>query len=380
MFVAITDCQITCCRLSSSHKISSAGIAGFLLLAVRNPEQHEIELGIRIDDEVAADGNIHCRTALTRLNPGESTIVSMALRKVDPMVHGMRGLPAYPGSRSLNASGQGPFNLGHVVALQIFLHRPSSPRSLEIQSAQLAPSSSLDGIVDALGQYARVDWPGKVQSESDIVHRHELEAADLESHPAPADRDRFGGWRDGPRQPATGFFRTVKQNGKWWLVDPEGALFISLGVDVVTPNETTILTGRESMFTGLPRPGEPLARYFGTVRRIHSGPVKEGRTFNFYAANLERTYGPDFFARWKETTLNRLKSWGFNTIGNWSDPRIERNGQVAYVATVTVSGNHARVGSGSDYWGKMHDPFDPRFADDVQSSLQGVVSRVKGDP
>jgi hypothetical protein len=158
----------------------------------------------------------------------------------------------------------------------------------------------------------------------------------------------------------------------------------SAKVDLIsgTPGavRVTFLTGRESMFTGLPRPGEPLARHFGTVRRIHSGPVKEGRTFNFYAANLERTYGPDFLARWRETTLNRLKSWGFNTIGNWSDPRIERNGQVAYVATVTVSGNHARVGSGSDYWGKMHDPFDPRFADNVQSSLQGVVSRVKGDP
>ncbi len=213
-----------------------------------------------------------------------------------------------------------------------------------------------------------------------MVHRHEIEAADLKAHPAPADRDRFGGWRDGPRQQATGFFRTVKQDGKWWLVDPEGALFISLGVDVVTPNESTIITGRESMFTGLPRPGEPLARHFGTARGIHSGPVKEGRTFNFYAANLERTYGPDFLPHWRETTLNRLKSWGFNTIGNWSDPRVERNGQIPYVATVSISGNHARVGSGSDYWGKMHDPFDPRFADHVQSSLQWVVGRVKGDP
>ena len=27
LFVAITNCQITCCRLSSSHKIGSAGIA-----------------------------------------------------------------------------------------------------------------------------------------------------------------------------------------------------------------------------------------------------------------------------------------------------------------------------------------------------------------
>ena len=32
LFVAITNCQITCCRLSSSHKIGSAGIAGSLLI------------------------------------------------------------------------------------------------------------------------------------------------------------------------------------------------------------------------------------------------------------------------------------------------------------------------------------------------------------
>ncbi len=290
------------------------------------------------------------------------------------------GYPSYPGSRGLNPGGRGSFNPGHVVAFQIFLHRPSQLRSLEIESVQLAPPLPLDGIVDSLGQYARADWPGKVQSESDMVHRHEIETADLKAHPAPADRDRFGGWRDGPRQQATGFFRTVKQDGKWWLVDPEGSLFISIGVDVVTPNESTIITGRESMFTGLPGPGEPLARHFGTARGIHSGPVKEGRTFNFYAANLERTYGPDFLPHWRETTLNRLKSWGFNTIGNWSDPRVERNDRVPYVATVSISGNHARVGSGSDYWGKMHDPFDPRFAAHVQSSVQWVVGRVKGDP
>ena len=50
------------------------------------------------------------------------------------------------------------------------------------------------------------------------------------------------------------------------------------------------------------------------------------------------------------------------------------------MATVTIHGNHARVGSGSDYWGKMHDPFDPRFAESVQNSLRGVVAQVKGDP
>src|SRR5206468_62188 len=137
----------------------------------------------------------------------------------------------------------------------------------------------------------------------------------------------------------------AKVGGKWWLVDPDGALFLSLGIDVVTPHEATIITGRESMFTGLPRSDEPLGPHFGTVRQIHSGPIKDGSTFNFYAANLERTYGPDFFDPWRERTLSRLKSWGFNTVANWSDHRLYRNGKVPYVATVTVNGNHARQAS-----------------------------------
>jgi hypothetical protein len=323
---------------------------------------------------------VHCRTAQVRLKGSESTTVAVALSRTDPMAHGMRGLPGHPGTRNVVASGSGPFDLHHVVAFQVFLHQPKAPRHLEIQSASLAPAVSLSGIIDAFGQYSRADWPGKVQSESDLVHRHEVEAAEIKARPAPLDRDRFGGWRDGPKQQATGFFRTAKQHDKWWLVDPDGALFISLGVDVVTPNEATIITGRESMFTGLPAPGDPLARLYGMARGIHSGPVKEGKTFNFYEANLERAYGPEFLDRWRDTALGRLTSWGFNTIGNWSDRRLYKNGRVPYVATVSVSGNHARVGSGSDYWGKMHDPFDPRFAQSVRNNLRGVVAQVKGDP
>ncbi len=295
---------------------------GFLLLELNNPETREIALGIRIDDDPAADGRTHCRTAQVKLQAGEAATLAVALKGSDPMAYGMRGLPSYPGTRNVTTLGVEPFDLGHIVEFQIFLHQSTLPRSLEIRSARLEPGLSLAGIVDPLGQYTKVDWPGKVQSESDLVHSHESEAVDLEAHPAPRDRDRFGGWQGGPRQEATGFFRTKRLDGKWWLVDPDGALFISLGIDVVTPNEATIITGRESMFTALPQHGEPMARYFGTARRIHSGPVKEGKTFNFYAANLERTFGPNPEKHWTDTTLSRLRSWGFNTIGNWSDPRL----------------------------------------------------------
>ena len=45
--------------------------------------------------------------------------------------------------------------------------------------------------------------------------------------------------------------------------------------------------------TGLPATGVPLAKYYGTDDHILYGPYKSGRTFDFYAANLERKYGAE---------------------------------------------------------------------------------------
>lgn len=351
-----------------------------LLLDLSNPERRAIEFGIRVDDDPSADGHAHCRSAMGQLKPGESATFSFPLDTRVAMSQGMRGLPEYAGARSLSAYGEGPFSTAHIVVFQVFLHAPTEPRTLEIRSAGVAPAISLNGIVDAFGQYAKAEWPGKIRSESDLVERHKVEAADLNAHRVLPGRDRFGGWGDGPKQAATGFFRTAKLDGNWWLVDPDGALFLSLGIDTVSRHESTIITGRESMFAALPKPGTPLAKHFGAVGQIHSGPVHSGKTFNFYEANLERVYGPDFARRWKETTLARLKSWGFNTIGNWSDQGLHGARRIPYVATAGIYGGHARVGSGSDYWGKMHDPFDPRFAVSVANSLRGVVAAVKGDP
>ncbi|QEH38881.1 hypothetical protein OJF2_74910 [Aquisphaera giovannonii] len=352
-----------------------------LVLEVRNLDPKDVEVHVRIDDDPSADGVHHCRTGRATLAPNQATTLAFPLSRKDPMAFGMRALPGSPNVRTVQASGDDSFNPAHVTMFQVFLQNPTEPRQVELRSASIATAedASLDGIVDAFGQYARAEWPGKVHSVAELKARHEAEAADLLAHPEPGDRDRFGGWRDGPKETPTGFFRTAHRDGKWWLVDPEGALFVSLGVDVVTTSEQTILDGRSSLFTGLPGKGDPLSRHYGMAFGIHSGPVKQGRTFNLYAANLERTYGRDYLNHWRVRTFERLRSWGFNTIANWSDPWFYGNGRIPYTATVGIEGKHARVSSGSDYWGRMHDPFDPEFARDVRASLARVVPKVKGD-
>ena len=48
---------------------------------------------------------------------------------------------------------------------------------------------------------------------------------------------QFGGWLD-RNLGGTGFFRTQKFEGRWWLVDPDGFLFISMGLNSFKPNDS----------------------------------------------------------------------------------------------------------------------------------------------
>ena len=41
---------------------------------------------------------------------------------------------------------------------------------------------------------------------------------------------KYGGAASGPKLKATGFFRTAKFAGRWWLVDPDGHLFLTVGL------------------------------------------------------------------------------------------------------------------------------------------------------
>jgi hypothetical protein len=267
-----------------------------------------------------------------------------------------------------------------VVAVKLVAHQLPQKETVVLRSLRLVPAISHDGIVDRFGQYAKAEWPGKIHQEADLTKRREDEALELTRFPLLPDRDRFGGWADGPERRATGFFRVERIDGVWWLVGPDGRLFFSSGVDCLGPRNETIISGREKFFEWLPDEADPLAAGFGRTYLVLRGPVKQGRTFDFFMTNLRRKYGDSFRDDWYDVSLRRLRSWGFNTIGNWSDHAFYRNGRVPYVATVTIDGDHARVSSGSDYWGRMHDPFDPQFAPDTERAIRPVADLVRGDP
>jgi hypothetical protein len=123
-----------------------------------------------------------------------------------------------------------------------------------------------------------------------------------------------------------------------------------------------------------------LVRHAGHAGHIIRGPVKESHGFDFFACNLERKFGREYERLWYNQAVERLLSWGFNTIANWSDVRLCGNGRIPYVATAHIGGAHRRISSGEDYWGEMHDPFDPVFRKDTASAIRDLARKVKDDP
>jgi hypothetical protein len=285
--------------------------------------------------------------------------------------------------------GRGAVDRRRVTAIHLILLRRSLGRTLIfgdpgiIRGADPGPEAYRQ-IVDGFGQYARADWAGKIGSSEDL-HRERLreEQALRGWLPPPLALDRYGGMLEGPKFRATGFFRTERQDGRWWLVTPDGHGFFSLGIDVVSPDVgATYVEGRERMFSELPDPGDPLAKHYGIADHRFGLPAElgrhfdHGRTFDFYAANLQRKYGPDYLPVWRRTAIVRLRAWGFNTIGNWSEPGLLSRREMAYVVPIHIYGNFAGVSSGRD---NVPDPFDPAFAVVVDGFVAEATSAYRDD-
>jgi hypothetical protein len=114
-------------------------------------------------------------------------------------------------------------------------------------------------VVDRLGQWTAKDWPGKTRSEEELKTRLLALEKDASSRQFPAGWSRYGGYKAKAFR-ASGYFRTHHDGQRWWLVDPEGYAFLSVGVDVVRPDAQGPVAGMEALFAWLPRRDDPQFR------------------------------------------------------------------------------------------------------------------------
>jgi hypothetical protein len=245
---------------------------------------------------------------------------------------------------------------------------------------RLPAERTLFPLIDSFGQYAHKDWPGKTHALKDLERQRVAEEADLKARPGPADWNSYGGWQAGPKLSATGFFRVARHAGKWCLVDPEGRLFWSHGIDCVRPSAETPITDRRHWFADLPGRDSPFAAFYGRGRWAPHGYYqgKAYETYDFLGANLRRKYGPGWREHFAALAPRRLRSWGMNTIGNWSDARIYLRRKTPYVVSINTRARPLAGSSG--YWGKFPDVFAPEFPKNLRARLAREKGTSAGDP
>ena len=250
---------------------------------------------------------------------------------------------------------------------------PKAPRTEEGQPWTKLSVGEFFPFIDKYGQFAHKDWPDKVHSDADFARQREKEAGDLAAHPGPKGWDKWGGWADGPQLEKTGGFSTMKWNGKWWIVDPDGHLWWSHGPVRVSPSSamTPLATpagDRSGWFKELPAKDDPVFGAFYETRDVLLWPYygKRGidKVYDFSAANLRRKYGEKWFETWADLAHRRLRSWGCNTIANSSDKRICLMDRTPYTERFEI---HSRpiAGHKGGWW-----PFcDPAVLRSVRSVL-----------
>ncbi|MEW6358772.1 MAG: beta-galactosidase [Planctomycetota bacterium] len=337
---------------------------GSILFDVHNPENEDVRVCVRIDDDKKADGRIHCIQGGAEVPAGATKTLFFTLRCDE---FNMRGLPqAIQGMIGIPRDKR-EIDLTRVVQFLIFVPKPDKEHTLYLDNIRLAPSPRMEGIVDRFGQYTGADWPGKVHEVSDLEKRRDEEAEYLNTAPVPQDRDEYGGWAKGPQLEATGFFRAEKVDGKWWLVTPSGHLFWSVGLDCVRCNDgSTPTRGREYMFTWLPQANE-------AAHEIFHG---KDRYFSFYQMNVIRKYGADLLPPWLDVTFKRMRTWGFNTVGNWSADEVFRARKVPYTVPIHYGG----VPAFHNGWREIVDVFDDKFSPAVEAAIARGTSQWRDDP
>ena len=302
---------------------------------------------------------------------------------------GMRGFPKAPGQGST-------FDLRCVRSFHIFLRQDHEPGGFVVRRVsasglgveqKILPAATFLPFVDRYGQFSHDDWPGKVHEDADLAAARDAEAAWLKENaagPIP-DADQYGGWAGGPQLEATGFFRTEKVDGKWWLVDPDGHLFFSHGVDCVTTSATTGTGFRENYFAWLPAKDDP---QFGAFWSVRTSPEAHGfykepehvpyDKFNFAMANALRKYGSNWEKECAERAHVRMRAWGLNTIANWSSAAVRDMRRTPYTASFGTRGPMIEGSTG--WWGKLRDPFTQEFAANVRESAAKEAERSGEDP
>ncbi len=267
----------------------------------------------------------------------------------------------------INLGGKrGP--LHGVDSIGIRMRVPIGNPEIEIRSISLSVEDPGDEYlgnipaVDEFGQWNLGDYEGKIHSLDQLQNEWKIEDKEDVSG-AVYNYSKFGGYTQ-MKVRATGFFRTEKINGRWWFVDPEGYLFLSVGVDGISPGRggnAKEVDKRRNIFKELP-PQMP-----STNQQV------QRNDYNFGQWNLIRRYGDNYKEKSNELIIKRMDKWGINTISNWSSGEIIAMNKKAFITSMRTAGVERGLMG-------LADVYTPDFLKKLDEALKASVSKYKDNP
>ena len=255
-----------------------------------------------------------------------------------------------------------------IDSIGIRMRVPIGNPEFEIRSVALSVDDPGDQYlgdkpaVDEFGQSNLVEYEGKIDSLEQLKAEWNAEDKDIETALPGYNYSRYGGYTQ-KQVKGSGFFRVEKMDGRWWFVDPDGYLFLSMGVDCVSPGggeNARDLDKREGMFKQLP-PEQFMQNY-------RNKPVA-----SFGAWNLFRRYGADYQEKSCEMVVKRMNRWGLNTIGNWSDENVYNLNKIAYTLQLQDLAMESKLMG-------LADVYAPGFAAQMDSTMKSYLPKNKDNP
>jgi len=152
------------------------------------------------------------------------------------------------------------------------------------------------------------------------------------------------GW-EGLKGKASGFFRVEQAKGTWWVIDPFGNAFYIIGTD-------------HASF------------------KVH---WCEKLGYAPYSRNCEKIYGTE--EKWSDSTVGRLLSWGFNSLGANSSLFIRHRG-LAHTEILGMGTMFAGMENITPRttWTGFPNVFSSRFEKYCDKLAQKICAPVKDDP
>jgi hypothetical protein len=202
--------------------------------------------------------------------------------------------------------------------------QPQPQQPFEIQATfSIVDKPSIDQLpplVDRYGQVIDGKWPNKITSDEQLKQSYTDEIKQLEQMKIPDNLDDFGGNKQtGFSQKPTGFWTTVRRDGMYWLITPQGNPCYYLGVCGAPALNfpATCIDGRENIFAQLP----PRTGLYAKAWTLHPGKGdhkdKNFHLLSWQASNLIRKFGSSWMNDSIELANLRLRKWGFTGVGKW---------------------------------------------------------------